>query len=72
MKEKLILILLIAVLMILGGPLCWAQQTTGPSMELVESTFDAKEIMSGSVIEHSFKVLNKGDSPLEITKVKTS
>ena len=72
MTKKIRLVQIIALFLIIGGHLCWAQQIKGPSMHLVEETFDAQEVMEGSVIEHSFKVLNQGDSPLEITKVKTS
>ena len=72
MKKRLILIPLIGLFMSIGASLCWAQQIIGPSMSLVENTFDTGEIIAGSLIEHSFKVFNEGDSPLKITKVTTS
>ena len=72
MKERLNFITLVAMLLIIWGHLCWAQQIKGPSMVLAENTFDAREVMEGSIIEHSFKVFNQGDSQLEITNVKTS
>jgi len=46
-----------------------AQAPSGPSMVLPEKSFDFKEMVEGKAAEHVFKVLNKGDKPLEITKV---
>jgi hypothetical protein len=48
----------------------WAQKATGPRMVLKEKTVDYKEVDEGEVIEHVFKVLNEGDQPLQIEKVK--
>ncbi len=45
------------------------QTPSGPSMVLSEKSFDFKEVAEGKVVEHSFKVLNKGDQPLEIQNV---
>jgi hypothetical protein len=70
MKERLNTILTIALLLMLFGSLCWAQQATGPQINLMEREFDAGEVFTGSIIEHSFRFVNQGDSPLEITKVK--
>ncbi len=46
-----------------------AQTPSGPSMVLPERSFDFKEVEEGKVLEHSFKVLNKGNQPLEIKNV---
>jgi hypothetical protein len=46
-----------------------AQTPSGPSMVLPERFFDFKEVEEGKVVEHIFKVLNKGDQPLQITNV---
>ena len=48
----------------------WAQEVIGPKMVIEEKSFDFKEVEQGRVIEHDFTVLNKGDQPLEIRKVK--
>ena len=48
----------------------WAQKPSGPKMVLKEKTFDFKEVEQGKALEHNFKVLNVGDQPLEIKKVK--
>ena len=48
----------------------WAQEVIGPKMVIEEKSFDFKEVEQGRVIEHDFRVLNKGDQPLEIRKVK--
>jgi hypothetical protein len=46
-----------------------AQAPAAPSMVLPERSFDFKEVEEGKVAEHTFKVLNKGNRPLEITNV---
>jgi hypothetical protein len=38
-------------------------------MVLPERSFDFKEVEEGKVLEHSFKILNKGNQPLEIKNV---
>jgi len=38
-------------------------------MVLPERSFDFKEVEEGKVVEHAFKVLNKGNQPLEIKNV---
>ena len=47
-----------------------AQEVIGPQIVFEETIFDAEDVKEGEIIEHTFKVLNKGDSPLEIKKVK--
>jgi hypothetical protein len=46
-----------------------AQTPSGPSMVLPERSFDFQEVEEGRTVEHAFKVLNRGDQPLEITNV---
>jgi len=46
-----------------------AQTPSGPSMFLPESAFDFGDVDEGRVVEHTFRVLNKGNQPLEIRKV---
>jgi hypothetical protein len=46
-----------------------AQILSGPSMVLPERSFDFKEVDEGNVVEHAFKVLNRGNQPLQITNV---
>ncbi|MFC1867703.1 hypothetical protein ACFL0H_06175 [Thermodesulfobacteriota bacterium] len=70
MKKVLYFISLPFLLVTLNHHLCWAQQASGPKMVLEEKLFDAKVIKENSVIEHTFKIINQGDSPLEIKKVK--
>jgi hypothetical protein len=48
----------------------WAQATVGPKMVIKDKLFNAQQVKEGQVIVHDFKVLNTGDSPLEIKKVK--
>ena len=48
----------------------WADNPIGPKIFFEETVFDAKKIDEGSTIEHTFKVRNTGDQPLEIKQVK--
>ena len=47
-----------------------AEKTTGPRILIEETLFDAKDVIQGKMIQHTFKVQNTGDQPLEINKVK--
>ena len=47
--------------------LCLAEQSSGSRIFFEEKIFDAKEIKSADYLEHTFKVQNKGDSPLNIS-----
>lgn len=46
-----------------------AQKPSGPRIHFQEKNFDFKEVEEGSVLEHAFKVLNRGDQPLVIEQV---
>ena len=46
-----------------------AQAPSEPSMVLPEKYFDFKEVEEGKIVDHAFKVLNKGRQPLEISHV---
>jgi len=47
-----------------------AREIQGPKMVLEELKFDFGEVKEGEVVSHTFRVLNQGDQPLEIRKVK--
>jgi hypothetical protein len=47
-----------------------AAEAPGPKIYFDEPVFDAKDIKSGEYLEHTYKVMNKGDSTLEISDVK--
>lgn len=46
--------------------------SAGPKILISEKSFDFKELVEGQFVEHAFMVVNKGDQPLELQKVKTS
>ena len=60
----------IGLILILSISVCWAQEAGLPKIYLTEDLFDAKEVKEGTFIEHTFRILNKGDGPLEIKRVK--
>lgn len=45
------------------------QSATGPQMVMKETSHDFKEVDEGAVLEHSFKVENRGTELLEIKNV---
>lgn len=47
-----------------------AQEAPGPKMVLKEKVIDFGEVLESRGVSHVFKVLNKGDKPLEIKGVK--
>jgi len=70
MKRTPYKICLSAFFILLVSSFCHAGETSGPRIYIEEPTFDAKEINSAEYFEHTFKVVNRGDSTLEISDVK--
>ena len=58
------------VLLITHGYLSSADESKGPMMVLEEREFDCGKVLEGKTIEHTFKVLNRGDQTLKIIAVK--
>ncbi|MDZ7696172.1 MAG: hypothetical protein U5R49_04315 [Deltaproteobacteria bacterium] len=48
----------------------YAGEPLGPKMVIKELEFDYGEVKEGETIEHTFLVLNQGDAPLEIARVR--
>ena len=69
MKRLIILASLGALICVALFTLSLAQTPSGPSMVLPERSFDFRDVEEGKIVEHAFKVLNKGNRPLEITNV---
>lgn len=46
-------------------------QRTGPKAYLPENVYEFAPIMEGQEVVHEFVVLNKGDEPLSILKIKS-
>ena len=47
-----------------------SEAAPGPKMVVKEKFFDAGKMKEGTLIEHTFKVLNEGDAELKITNVR--
>jgi hypothetical protein len=41
-----------------------------PVIEVEEPTYDFQQVTEGEVVKHDFRVLNRGNAPLEIKSVK--
>ncbi len=48
------------------------QVANAPDIQFSETSFDFKEIKSGDIVNHTFKVTNNGKTPLVLRKVKSS
>ena len=69
MKRLLYVTSFLMFWVVLNFTMGWAQTAVGPKMVVKEKSFDAQQVKEGEIIVHNFKVLNTGDSPLEIKKV---
>ena len=70
MRKSSLVVFLLAMCLILGIWTAAAQENKEPIMVMEEKSFDFKEVKEGEVLEHVFKVLNKGDRDLKIIKVQ--
>ncbi len=68
--KKLFLILVGTLSMVLCCGMAFGQNNKGPGMMVEEREFDFKEVKEGTVLEHTFKIFNKGSEPLKIFSVK--
>ncbi|HBF42431.1 MAG TPA: hypothetical protein DDW42_02150 [Desulfobacteraceae bacterium] len=66
MKRHWQLFVILVFFFSLWGNLSLAQKVQGPKMVLKDEVFDFNEVKEGTIVEHSFKILNVGDQPLEI------
>ena len=64
--------LVVLLIFCLAVTVCAEETVSGPVMVIKEPSFDLKEIKENVTVEHSFRVLNKGDKVLEIKRVKPS
>ncbi len=48
----------------------YGQEALRPKMVIKELKFDCGAVEEGKVIEHAFSVLNQGNAPLEIARVR--
>ena len=69
-------IILWFLIMVAGSPaIVLAQDAvigSGPQLVTEEEAFNFGEVKEDGVFEHTFKIMNKGDQPLEIKDVKTT
>ncbi len=63
------LLSLITVTLVATALPCRGQTISAPRMVLEETSFDFGKVDEGTVVEHDFIVVNKGNQPLEIMKV---
>jgi hypothetical protein len=64
--------LVLLLVFCLSVTVCAEETVSGPVMVIKEPSFDFKEVKEDITLEHSFRVLNKGDKVLEIKRVKPS
>lgn len=70
-KKIFLVLIAIAIIFVVGYPhSVFAQENKNPETVIDEKIYDAKEVNEGSIIEHKFKVMNRGEGPLEIKQVR--
>jgi Protein of unknown function (DUF1573) len=47
-----------------------ARAIAAPKIELKDRVFNFGEVIEGQTVEHTFRVENRGDQPLEIQQLK--
>jgi hypothetical protein len=71
MKKRLLL--MVPLLLILySSLLTWARDPVAPKIFIQDKVYDAGEVDEGTLIEHTFKVVNQGNELLEVKKVKSN
>jgi len=68
--KKLFLIIVGLLSVALWGNMVLGQDNKGPRISVEGREFDFKEVKEGTVLEHTFKILNIGDEPLKIISVR--
>jgi hypothetical protein len=70
---RLALVLAAAFLVHLNAvPAARSDKGSGPRIQLSETNRDFGEVNEGALLEHTFKVFNRGNQPLRIDKVSPS
>ena len=68
--KKIFLMMVGLFSMALWGDMVLGQDNKGPRISVEGRIFDFKEVKEGTVLEHTFKILNLGDEPLKIISVR--
>jgi hypothetical protein len=70
MVKTWILTFVVIVQFFVHAPLVFPQERVGAKMVLDEKEFNYGNANEGEIIEHAFKVVNKGNATLEIIQVE--
>jgi hypothetical protein len=69
-KLFLMIVALFSIALWFNPILAQDQAGKGPRITVEGQEFDFKDVKEGTVLEHTFKILNKGDEPLKIISVR--
>jgi hypothetical protein len=70
-KKLLLMVVGLFSIALIGNPgLAQDPSGKGPRIAVEGREFDFKDVKEGTVLEHTFKIFNKGDEPLKIISVK--
>ena len=70
MRKAGVFAFIFVVLFVVYSSLAFSQEGGVAKMVLEEKEFNAGNINEGGIVEHAFKVMNKGTGTLEIISVK--
>ena len=65
--------IVLSIILLCLTSICFAetpQEVKGPRLLIVEHSVNLGDVKEGATLEHTFKVQNPGDKPLQIEKVK--
>jgi len=70
-KQEFVVVNLLILMVLFTTTCLWAGDiSNAPVIVIPEKVFDFKEVKEGTVLEHIFKVYNKGNKVLNIKRVK--
>ncbi len=72
LQHFIVMALLVFVVSFVPGRTSAQDSTSasGPQLSITESVFNFGDVKESDVLEHAFKIMNKGDQPVEIKDVK--
>ena len=68
--KKRAYIFFVFIMMFLLSSLAWGQDATVPKIIFKEKSFNAGEVVEGTLIEHTYTLYNRGNGLLKIQKVR--
>ncbi len=69
MQKFLLTTLMSIILFVFSISSAAAREINGPDMFIANAVYEFKKVQEGETLEHTFRILNKGNQDLEIKRV---